>query len=235
MKRNIAIYAGTIAFLLAAGSPAFSQGSMEGGTPDSTMGKGAGTSTPKESTKADNRTDLTGGQEGVPENYADTPVRQGKLVEARDHKYKNATVHSSQGEAIGKIKELLKDTKTGEIEYAVFVPDESKRPIPLRWSQFQTKNDKLQLTLKKEEYQNAVRMNSSKDQSPDLQEYMDRINQVRSAPTAPGNPGVPGQHSGGATGSMGEESVGGGGPSGTSGLPSGQAPGFEGGQPSSKR
>lgn len=40
MKRNIAIYAGTIAFLLAAGSPAFSQGSMEGGTPDSTMGKG---------------------------------------------------------------------------------------------------------------------------------------------------------------------------------------------------
>lgn len=115
------------------------------------------------------------------------------------------------------------------------MPDESKRPIPLRWSQFQTKNDKLQLTLKKEEYQNAVRMNSSKDQSPDLQEYMDRINQVRSAPTAPGNPGVPGQHSGGATGSMGEESVGGGGPSGTSGLPSGQAPGFEGGQPSSKR
>lgn len=104
---------------------------MEGGTPDSTMGKGAGTSTPKESTKADNRTDLTGGQEGVPENYADTPVRQGKLVEARDHKYKNATVHSSQGEAIGKIKELLKDTKTGEIEYAVFVPDESKRmPYP---------------------------------------------------------------------------------------------------------
>ncbi len=235
MNRQSVLYAGTIAFLLAAASPGWTQESLPGEKPDSTMGKGAGTGSPTEPPKIDKKTDLTGGQQGVPEGYADTPVRQGKLVEARDSKYADALVHNAQGEAIGKIKELLKDTQTNEIEYAVFVPNDSKRPIPLRWSQFQTKNDKLQLTLKKEDYQNVVRMNSSKDQSPDLKEYMDQINQVRSAPTTPGTSGIPGQKGPDATGSMGEESVGGGGMSGTSGLPPGKAPGFEGGHPSSKQ
>ena len=102
---------------------------------------------------------------------------------------------------------------------------------------FQTKNDKVQLKLKKEEYQNAVGMNSSKDQSPDLKEYMDRINQARSqsVPSQNANPGLPGQRGPDATGSMGEDKVGGGGMSGTSGLPPGKAPGFEGGNPSSKQ
>lgn len=235
MNRHAIMYAGTIAFVLVMGGPGFAQNAMTGEKPDSTMGKGAGTGTPAEPPTIDKKTDLTGGQQGVPDGYADTPVRQGKLVEAKDSKFTNAMVHNTQGEAIGKIQELLKDTRTNEIEYAVFVPNDSKRPIPLRWSQFQTKNDKLQLTLKKEEYQNILRMNSSKDQSPDLKAYMDQINQVRSAPTTPGTSGVPGQKGPDATGSMGEESVGGGGMSGTSGLPSGPAPGFEGGNPSSKR
>ncbi|MBS0170671.1 MAG: hypothetical protein JSR62_09990 [Nitrospira sp.] len=235
MNRHAIIYAGTIAFILAMSGPGFAQDATIGEKPDSTMGKGAGTATPTEPPKIDKKTDLTGGQQGVPEGYADTPVQQGKLVEAKDSKFANAMVHNTQGEAIGKIQELLKDTKTNEIEYAVFVPNDSKRPIPLRWSQFQTKNDKLQLTLKKEDYQNILRMNSSKDQSPDLKAYMDQIKDVRSAPTVPGTSGVPGQRGPNATGSMGEERVGGGGMSGTSGLPSGPAPGFEGGNPSSKR
>ena len=237
MMRQIAIYAGTIAVLLATSSPGFSQGAREGGTStfDSTMGKGAGTSTPTETLQPDKKTDLTGGKQGIPEEYADTPVRQGKLEEEKGSKYANASVFNTQGAEIGKIHQVLKDTKTGDIEYVVFVPNESKRPIPIRWSQFVTKGDKLQLNLKKEDIQNPVSMNSSKDMSPDIKQYMDKMEQVREAPTAPGNPGVPGQKGPGATGPMGEESVGGGGPSGTSGLPPGQAPGFEGGHPSSKR
>lgn len=235
MKQHIMVYAGTLALALAFAGPGYSQDSTAGNKPDSTMGKGAGTGAPTEPPKTDKKTDLTGGQQGVPEGYADTPVRQGKLVEAKDSKYANAMVHNAQGETIGRIQELLKDTQTNEIEYAVFVPNDSKRQIPLRWSQFQTKNDKVQLTLQKEEYQNILSMNSSKDQSPDLKAYMDQINHVRSAPTTSGSSGVPGQKGRDAIGSMGEDSVGGGGMSGTSGLPSGQAPGFEGGNPSSKR
>lgn len=237
MKRHVAIYAGTIALALATGAPVFSQVSTGSGSPppDSTMGKGAGTGTPTDATKADKRTDLTGGKEGVPEEYADTPVRQGKLIEVKDSKYVNAPVFSSQGEELGKIKEVLKDKETGDIEYVVFTSSWSKRDMPIRWSQFQTKGDKLQIKLKKEDLQNDVTMNSDKDMSPDLKEYMGSINQARSAPTAPGNPGVPGQKGPGVTGPMGEDSVGGGGPSGPSTLPPGKAPGFEGGNPSSKR
>ncbi len=235
MTRQIVIYAGTIALVLATGTPGFSQGSMDGGSPDSTMGKGAGTGTPTEPPKTDKRTDLTGGKPGIPEEYADTPVRQGKLVEMKDSKYVNATVYSTNGEEIGKIQQVMKDTKTGDIEYVVFVSNESKRPVPIRWSQFKTKGDKLQLNMKKEDIQNPVSTNSSKDKSPDMKEYTDKMDQVRSAPTVPGNPGVPGQKGSEATGSMGEETVGGGGPSGTSGLPPGKAPGFEGDHPSSKQ
>jgi len=239
MTRTIAIYAGTIAFALATAVPSFSQVSTgsDAPPPDSTMGKGAGTGSPTEATKSDKKTDLTGGQQGVPDGYADTPVRQGKLIEVTDSKFKNADVYNTQGETVGKIKEVLKDKQTNEIEYAVFTSKESNRDIPLRWSLFQTKNDKLQLKLKKEEYQNAVGMNTSKDQSPDLKEYMDRINQARSqaVPSQNANPGLPGQRGPDATGSMGEDKVGGGGMSGTSGLPPGKAPGFEGGNPSSKQ
>ncbi len=208
MKRHIAIYAGTMALLFATNGPVFSA----------------------------DRTDMTEGK-GIPKEYSDTPVRQGKLIEVKDSKYKNSDVFNVQGENVGKINEVLKDKVTNEIEYVIFTSAESNRDMPMRWSQFQMKDDKLQLKLNKEEFQNVVRMNSSKDQSPDIKEYMDEINQVRSGsvPNQNANPGLPGQRGPDATGSMGEDSVGGGGRSGTSGLPPGQAPGFEGGHPSSKR
>ncbi len=218
MKRHVAIYAGTIAFVLATGAPVFSEVSIRA-----------------DATEPDKRTDLTGGQ-GIPSEYSDTPVRQGKLIEVKDSQYINAPVYSSEGKDIGKIKEVLKDQETGNIEYVVFILKESKRAMPLRRSQFETKSDKLQLNLKKEDIVNDVRMSSSKDLSPDMKQYMDRVNAARTDPSVPGqHPGVPGQKGPLATGELGEDSVGGGGPSGTSGLPPGKAPGFEGGNPSSKR
>lgn len=228
MTRQMAIYAGTIAFVFATGVPAFSE-------PSGSSTMGAGGSSPTQPVVPDKKTDLTGGKSGIPEEYADTPVRQGKLEEVKDSKYLNATVYGTNGEEIGKIQQVMKDTKTGDIEYVVFVSNESKRPQPIRWSQFKTKGDKLQLTLKKEDIQNAVPMSSSQDKSPDLKEYTDKMGQVRQAPTVPGNPEIPGQKTPNTVGSMGEDTVGGGGPSGPSALPpASKAPQFEGGNPSSK-
>ncbi len=115
-------------------------------------------------------------------------MRQRKLEEVKDSKYLNAAVYGTNGEEVGKIQQVMKDTITGDIEYVVFASNESKRPMPIRWSQFKTKGDKLQLTLKKEDIQNAVPMSSSKDKSLDLQEYKEKMGQVRAAPTVPGNP-----------------------------------------------
>jgi len=224
----MSIYAGTIALLLAAGTPAFSEP-----TGSSTMGSGS--ATPTQPVHPDKKTDLTGGASGIPEEYADTPVRQGKLEEVKDSKYLNASVYSTSGQEIGKIQQVMKDKVTGDIEYVIYVSNDSKRPQPIRWSLFQTKGDKLQLTLKKEETQNAVPMSSSQDKSPDIKEYTDKMGQVRQHPTVPGNSTEPGQKGPEATGSMGEDTVGGGNRSGTSGLPPGGAPGFEHGNPSSKK
>ncbi|MCC2642546.1 MAG: hypothetical protein K0S45_2959, partial [Nitrospira sp.] len=70
MKRHLAIYAGTIAFLLATGGPVLSEP-----TGSSTMGSGS--TTPTQPVTPDKTTDLTGGKAGIPEEYSDTPVRQG--------------------------------------------------------------------------------------------------------------------------------------------------------------
>lgn len=231
MTRHIALYAGTIAWLLSAGAPAFSESSGS-----STMGSGS--TQPSQPVVPDKKTDLTGGKSGVPEEYADTPVRQGKLEEVKDSQYLNALVYSQNGEEIGKIQQVLKDTKTGDIEYAVFVSKESKRAQPIRWSLFKAKGDKLQLNMKKEELQNAVPMSSSKDQSPDMKDIMDKVNAVRNDPTVKGQqqPGVPGQYQDGTIGGWGEESVTKGGPAGPSILPPNQkAPQLEGNNPSSKQ
>jgi hypothetical protein len=204
-------------------------------TADSTMkgGGGSGSSTGATIPK-DKRTDLTGGAQGVPDEYATTPVRQGKLREVTDSKWLQKPVKGMQGEIVGKIKQVLKDQTTGQIEYVILVPNDSKTAVPLRWSQFEEKNDQLQLKLKKEDLKTALNASNPKDMSPDIQEYMSQIDQVRAEPKV-------GHSKGSATsapssvGSMGETETSKGGASGPQTLPEGKAPGFEGGQPSSKR
>lgn len=186
-------------------------------------------------TKPDKTTDLTGGKAGVPREYADTPVRQGQLQEVTDSTWLQKSVKGSQGEPLGKITQVLKDQKTGDIEYVVLTPNDSKTTLPLRWSQFQDKNDFLQLNMKKEDLKTALNAPSARDTSPDLHEYMDEVEKARSsAPKASHSTGSA-TSAPAAAGPMGEEETAKGGASGTAALPEGRAPGLEGNNPSSKR
>jgi hypothetical protein len=201
--------------------------------PDSTMhGKGSGPSA-ETPTSPDKKTDLTGGKSGVPDEYSTTPVRQGKLHEVTDSKWLGQPVHGIQGDVVGTIKQVLKDQTTGQIEYVMLLPKDSKAPIPLRWSQFDEKKDQLQLKMKKEDLKTALNPSSTKDLSPDIQEYMSQIDQARSAPKA--SKGSGSTTSSPAVGPHGEADTTKGGPGGFQALPEGKAPGHEGGQPSSKR
>jgi sporulation protein YlmC with PRC-barrel domain len=184
--------------------------------------------------KPDKTTDLTGGKAGTPHEYADTPVRQGELQEVSDSKWLQKSVKGIKGETLGKITQVLKDQKTGDIEYVVLTPSDSKTALPLRWSQFQDKNDYLQLNMKKEELKTALNAPSAKDTSPDLQEYMDQVDRARSAPKAGHSTGSA-TNAPAAAGPMGEEDTSKGGASGAAALPEGRAPGLEGSNPSSKR
>ena len=191
-------------------------------------------STERTTTTPNTPTDLTGGQSGIPDDYAGTPVQQGKLQEATDSKWLQQPVRGIQGDTVGQIKRVFKDQKTGEIEYVILMPSDSKTLVPLRWSQFEEKNDQLRLNMKKEDLKAVMNAPNAKDMSPEIKDRMNEIERVRSQPKA-------GQSEGSATsspaaaGPMGESETSHGGASGSQALPPGQAPGLEGGNPSSKR
>ena len=157
----------------------------------------------------DKRTDLTGGQQGVPDEYSTTPVRQGKLKEVTDSKWLNQPVTNPAGEKLGKITKVLKDEKTQNIEYVMFQTADGQTSRPMPWSRFQEKGDKIVLNATKDELQTNVNPKEFKDMSPDLAMFMDDIEQKRNEPKSTAGeakPGDPGSLSGAAT--MGEDEAG---------------------------
>jgi len=185
-------------------------------------------------TPVDKRTDLTGGQSGTPDEYAGTPVQQGKLQEVTDSKWLQQSVRGIQGDTLGQIKRVFKDQKTGEIEYVVLMPSDSKTLVPLRWSQFEEKDDHLRLNMKKEDLKTVMNAPNAKDMSPEISDRMNEIERVRSQPKAGHSEGSA-TSSPAAGGPMGESETSHGGASGSQALPQGQAPGLEGDNPSNKR
>ena len=178
-------------------------------TGSTTMGGGGGGMPQSEKIPHDKQTDLTPGQAGVPEEYATTPVRQGKLKEVTDSKWLNQPVTNPQGEKLGKITKILKDEQTQNIEYVMFQLSDVQASRPLPWSKFQEKGDKLVLNATKDELQTNVNAKEFKDMSPDLAMFMDDIEQKRNEPKSTAGeakPGDPGSLSGAAT--MGEDASG---------------------------
>jgi PRC-barrel domain len=179
-------------------------------TGSSTMG-GGGMPDPHK-VPQDKRVDLIPGQPiGPNEEYATTPVRQGKLKEVTDSKWLNQQVTNAQGEKLGKITKVLKDEKTQNIEYVMFQTADGQTARPLPWSRFQEKGDKITLNATKDELKTNVNPSEFKDMSPDLAMFMDEIEQRRNEPKGGGGgneakPGDPGTLSGATT--LGEDATG---------------------------
>lgn len=179
--------------------------------------------------------DMTGGQEGIVGKYDVVPVRSGELVDEKGGLL-DQIVKNKKGETLGTIEKLLKDTKTGKIEYAVIELAETKYQLPLQWSQLKQEKGHLTLNASKKDLHPVTSSVYSKDMSPDVSHYMDEINKIRSRPKPQGgDPAAGGTDRPASAGPMGEDTVGGAGPSGTPALPPGGAPGHEGEHPSSKR
>ncbi len=168
-------------------------------------------------------TDMAGGREGIVGKYDVVPVPRGKLVDEKGGAL-DQIVKNKNGETLGTIEKLMKDTKTGKIQYVVIELDETKDQLPVQWSQLKQKGGHLTLNASKKNLYPIASSVYSKDMSPEVSQYMDEINKVRRQPKkeggGPGAPGLP------------FDSVGG---FGSSGPPNGPAPGYEDGHPSSKR
>ena len=150
--------------------------------PSSSSGIAGGSMPSPEKVPKDKNTDLTGGQQGIPDEYSTTPVRQGSLKEVTDSKWLNQPVTNKQGEKLGTIKKVLKDEKTENIEYVFFEVADSRYARPMPWSKFQQNGDKLVLNATKQELLPEVNRSEVKDMSPDLAMFMDEIEQKRAEP-----------------------------------------------------
>jgi PRC-barrel domain len=220
MKNHMMLVVGAMVLVLAGTGPAIADSSS------ASSNVGGGMPSP-DKVPQDKRTDLTGGQQGIPDEYATTPVRQGPLKEVTDSKWLNQSVSNSGGEKLGKITKVLKDEKTQKIEYVFFELADTRDARPMQWSRFEQRGDKLILNATKAELMPNVNRTETKDMSPDLAMYMNEIESKR----AESKPFVgPGDGRGTNTpdpssGSMGEDRAAGN--LGPRSEPPGKAPGFE--------
>jgi sporulation protein YlmC with PRC-barrel domain len=205
MKKYTVLTAVTALAWLISSTPALVDSNVGGGMPS------------PDKVPQDKRTDLTGGQKGIPDEYANTPVRQGSLKEIKDSKWLNHLVTNKKGEKIGKVAKVLMDGETQKIEYVIIEVTNMPYARPMLWSRFEERGDKLIINATKEELLPSVSQKDSKDRSPDLAMYMDEIEKRRAESKPKVGPGA---------GAMGEDSAAGN--LGPRGAPAGEAPGYEG-------
>lgn len=176
--------------------------------------------------------DMTGGQSGLAGKYDVVPVRRGELVDEKGG-HLDQIVKNKKGETLGTIEKLLKDTKTGKVEYAVLELEGDKYQLPLQWNQFKQEGGHLTLNATQKDLRPITNPTLSKDMSPDVSHYMDEINTVRAQPKPKGStPSTGGTNKPVDAGPMGESEAAG---DGTPSLPPGGAPGYEGDHPGGKR
>jgi hypothetical protein len=107
-------------------------------------------------------------KQGSPDEYADTPVRQGTLTEIKDSKWLNHSVTNKQGEKVAKVTNVLRDEKTQKIEYVIIeirrlAARSSGVMEPLRGARRQTDTERDQGRADA-----SFGQKDSKDMSPDL-------------------------------------------------------------------
>lgn len=230
LVQHLAMAVGTILMI-----PSWICAESTGSSINSTGSSGAVGSGQPPSSIENQAANMTEKQHGIAEKYDVVPVRRGELVDETGHTL-DQVVKNKKGEALGTIEKLLKDKKTGKIEYAVLELEGTKHQLPLQWTMIKHDKGRLVLNASKADLQPQTSSLYTKDLSPGLSQYMDEINKVRSQPKPKSSSQTQeGRDSPASTGPMGESAVGGGGPSGTRPLPPGGAPGYEGEHPSSKR
>lgn len=178
--------------------------------------------------------DMTGAGGAVPKQYAVLPIPLGSFEASRGNLLLHKPVRDLHGKKLGTLENLLMDTHTGHVEYAVILIEGGTHLHPVPWAAVQVKrNEQGELTpvIDTSKYQlyPEITLKDAKDLSPSVQQLVQdmQILREREPRKAPGREGLGVTKQPASAGPMGEEQAGGGGPSGTRALPSGNAPGFE--------
>lgn len=168
-----------------------------------------GSPKPREAIKA-GETDMTNtkNQTGaIPSKYTVMPVARGKKVEVESEMIGD-TVKNPKGEEIGKLAQLIMDSETKRIEYAMISIGETGQLKAYPWSAFKVNKEQGNVVLDVTTEQLQAK---ATDLSPDMQEIEQRLQSLQKSEARIG--AREGQNMGtrGAAGPMGETTKGGGG------------------------
>ncbi|MEO8340562.1 MAG: PRC-barrel domain-containing protein [Nitrospirota bacterium] len=161
-----------------------------------------GSSDPRGATKV-GETDITNakGQGNAPSKYTIMPVARGKKVEVESQLI-GETVKDLKGEDLGKLEQLIMDSETKRIEYAMISIGETGEMKAYPWSAFKINKDQgnVVLNVTKEQLQSKMT-----DRSPDIQALEQQLQTLRQSESRKG--AREGQNFGDrdAAGPMGEE------------------------------
>ena len=155
-------------------------------------------------------TDMTNtkSQGGIPSKYTIMPVARGKKVEVNSEMIGD-TVKNAKGEELGKLEQLIMDSETKSIEYAMISIGDTGQLKAYPWSAFKVNKEQgnMVLNVTKEQLETKAT-----DLSPDIQALEGQLQTLRQSESRIGV--REGQNLGDrdAGGPMGETKVGGGGP-----------------------
>ena len=159
-------------------------------------------SEPRGATKAGD-TDITNtkGQGSLPSKYTIMPVARGKKVEV-DSEMIGDIVKSPKGEDIGKLEQLIMDSETKRIEYAMISIGDTGQMKAYPWSSFKVNKEQGNVVLNVTPEQLKMKMT---DRSPDIQVLEQQLQTLRKNESSKG--AREGQNFGDhdAAGPMGEE------------------------------
>lgn len=163
---------------------------------------------PRGATEA-GETDMTDtkGKGGIPSKYTIMPIARGKKVEV-DSEMIGDTVKNSKGEELGKLEQLIMDSETKKIEYAMISIGDTGQLKAYPWSSFKVNKEQgnVVLNVTKEELGTKAT-----DLSPDIQSLEGQLQTLRKNESRVGAREEQNMGNRGSAGPMGETSVGGGG------------------------
>lgn len=127
--------------------------------------------------------DMTGPQGYPPKQYAMLPVPVGKFMTASEDSLLNSPVSTPDGKILGSLENLIMDSETGQIEYAVVLVNDGNRLEVAPWAHFriQRNTDDKRLVLNTTHYQLSpdITKKETADGSPSLEKLVKDTESVR--------------------------------------------------------
>jgi sporulation protein YlmC with PRC-barrel domain len=119
--------------------------------------------------------DMTGPHGYPPKEYAVPPIPQGEMKSVSDDLLLHSSVMNAEGQVIGSVENILMDSQTGQIEYAVVLLDDSERLEVVPWTHMKKGPNevKQEFVLDTTHYQLSPSPGASKDRSLEVDKLLE--------------------------------------------------------------